>query len=92
MTTLSDHAESIVEDTGATGAVVVTTDGDESDIGGHFSESVEQHPGELALWMLALHIDHVTRTARGAGGDATHVDVARDALEMLQASYAEGRE
>jgi len=88
-----DHtttAEQLVADRDdTTAAVVVTTDGEASEIGGHIA-ATDDHPAQLSLWMLALHIDHVTRSARGAGGDTTHVETAKHALEMLSASYEGG--
>ena len=80
-------AKELVESSDAEAAVILTTDGDESNIDAHTNPQEDAHPVTLGLWMLALHIDHLTRSAQGAGGTATHVDVAKDALEMLSEVY-----
>lgn len=87
MTNDTPTAEDIVDTTDAEAAVILTTNGDESDIDAHTAPQDDVHPASLGLWMLALHIDHLTQSARGAGGSATHVDVAKDALEMLSEVY-----
>lgn len=85
---MSDYtAEDIVDDTDAEAAVILTTDGEESDVSAHTAPQEDRHPMELGLWMLALYIDHLTRSARGAGGSVSHVEVAKDALEMLSDVY-----
>ena len=89
MSNLSDVAESVTEDHGTDAAVVITSNGDVSNIGGHISEDVAEHPIERSLWMLALHIDHIRRTSHAAGGNATVEDVVTDALKLLEAHYEE---
>ena len=90
MSNLSEVAERLTEAGGTNATVVITTGDGVSDIGGHISDDVDEHPIEPSLWMLALHIHHVRQSARGAGGDATIDDVVTGALERLKASYEEG--
>jgi len=90
MSDLSDISERVVDEAGTEAAVVVTTGDGRSDIGWYVTDDLDEHPVEPSLWMLAVHIDHIRRTAREAGGDATVEHVVAGALERLKASYEEG--
>ena len=90
MSNLSDVAERITDSGDTNASVVITTGDGVSDIGGHISEDIDEHPVEPSLWMLALHIHHVRQSARDAGGDADAGDVVVAALERLNRSQEEG--
>lgn len=86
---LSDVAEKIVEAGDLEAAVVIGTGEGVSDIGA-FVDETQAHPAEPSLWMLALHIHHIRRTAHAAGGNATVDDIVTGALKRLAAAADQG--
>lgn len=86
---LNELAAELADNDEYNAAMVVAHGDDVSDVGGAIRESETMTPAEQSVWLAALTIWHVAKTAQETGGTVTVDEVAVDAVKMLQSQTGE---